>query len=207
VSILTLSVLGRIVAMHRRWPAIKIRPVSDDAHRPPVPNGIPVPDVAPALNAPGDPPGERDTTQPSAAHDQADASAGFASWLVRAPNLAGVRRHILDTAVLAGLDTGQADKFILAVNEIMINAIRHAGGQASVEVSATKPTDDRDGDVTVTVTDTGPGFNHSNTPALPPADQLHGRGLWLARQTCDDIVISSSPQGTVVRLRATTRRE
>jgi anti-sigma regulatory factor (Ser/Thr protein kinase) len=188
VSVLTLSVLGRIVAMHRRWPAIKIRPVSDDAHRPPVSNGIPVPDVAPALNAPGDPPG------------------GVASWLVRAPDLAVVRRHILDTAVLAGLDTGQAEKFILAVNEIMINAIRHAGGQATVEVSATKPTDDRDGDITVTVTDTGPGFNHNNTPALPPADQLHGRGLWLAQRTCDDIVISSSPQGTVVRLHATTRR-
>ena len=40
---------------------------------------------------------------------------------------------------------------------------------------------------------------------LPPPDQTHGRGLWLATRMCDDLAIDSSPEGTRITLRAAPR--
>jgi anti-sigma regulatory factor (Ser/Thr protein kinase) len=131
----------------------------------------------------------------------AQAVRGVTSWLVRSADVARLRRHVLDTAALVGLSGEQAGQFILAINEAVINAIRHAGGVAAVTVVANRP----GAVMTVTVSDTGPGFDGDVRPELPPADQDHGRGLWLVRKMCDDVEIDSSPRGTVVRLRATAR--
>jgi anti-sigma regulatory factor (Ser/Thr protein kinase) len=202
----TLSVVDQIVSVQAPRPAARIRTVSDDAHRPPPGlTSISATGVQPDLNTSAEPFRERHTARPPTGEHRADSPAGAASWLVRLADLAGVRRYVLDSATLAGLDTSQAERFVLAVNEIMINAIQHADGQATVEVSANRVTAERDGDVTVTVTDSGPGFDREVTPDLPPADQLNGRGLWLVHRMCDDVVISTSPHGTIVRLRATTR--
>ena len=116
---------------------------------------------------------------------------------------AAMRRLLLDSTARAGLSTDVAQQFTLAVNEIVINAIRHAGGVATVTVAVTEPGDGRDGRIAVTVSDTGPGLAPHIRPELPPADRTNGRGLWLAHRMCDDIEIESSPRGTVVRLRAT----
>lgn len=150
--------------------------MSDDPHgRPPGPGGIPV----------------------------GGAGVGTASRLVRRTDLTAMRRLLRDSTARAGLSTDVAQQFTLAVNEIVINAIRHAGGVATVSVAVTEPGDDHDGRIAVTVSDTGPGLAPHVRPELPPADHTNGRGLWLAHRMCDDIEIESSPGGTVVRLRAT----
>jgi anti-sigma regulatory factor (Ser/Thr protein kinase) len=143
---------------------------------------------------------DRSTPQPNAG---SGPPAGTESWLVQSSDVAGVRRHVADIAALAGLDTERAEQFTFAVNEIVINAIRHGGGLATVTVTSVAPEGRRNGEITVTVTDSGPGFDVGRTPRLPPVEQLHGRGLWLVHRMCDDIVIDSSEHGTVVRLRAT----
>lgn len=128
--------------------------------------------------------------------DAAAAPGGMASWLVQAPgDVAMTRRQVQTAAAAAGLDADRAAQFTFAVNEVVINAVRHAGGTATVDVAT-------NGGITVTVTDTGPGFRVGGPPDLPPVDQLSGRGLWLIHRLCDDVVIDSSERGTVVRLRA-----
>jgi anti-sigma regulatory factor (Ser/Thr protein kinase) len=177
VSISTLTVFRQIVAMRALRPPIRLRTVNDEADR-------------------------------SAALPNAGAGplAGSVTWPVQSSDVAMVRRHVLGSAELAGLDTERAEQFTFAVNEIVINAIRHAGGLATVNVVSVEPDGERNGEIIVTVSDSGPGFDIGRPPVPPPVEQLNGRGLWLVHRMCDDVVIDSSAQGTVVRLRATAPR-
>ncbi len=118
------------------------------------------------------------------------------SLRVDATRAAQVRRSVSEAARAVGLDQSAIDRFVVAVNEIVINAVRHGGGIADVTVSGD------DHRLVVTIVDYGPGLGLSRPLALPPAEQTHGRGLWLAHQLCDDVVIDSSAAGTRVRLSA-----
>jgi anti-sigma regulatory factor (Ser/Thr protein kinase) len=95
------------------------------------------------------------------------------------------------------LPPDHAAEFSLAVNEIATNAIRYGGGTATVTIT----TDG--GRVTVEVSDRGSGMPANVTADLPSPDQIHGRGLWLARQLCDELTVRSIGSGTLVRLSAT----
>jgi serine/threonine-protein kinase RsbW len=110
---------------------------------------------------------------------------------------AHVRRSVIEAARAVGLDQSVADRFVVAVNEIVINAVRHGGGIADVTVAGD------DHRLVVTIVDYGSGLDPDRPLALPPAEQTHGRGLWLAHHLCDDLVIDSSTAGTRVRLSAT----
>lgn len=106
-----------------------------------------------------------------------------------------MRRRVRDAARHAGLDADHADRFTVAVNEVVINALQHGGGVAEVAIR-------QDSGVLVTVADRGPGLVVDGPVDLPPADQEHGRGLWLVHRLCDDVTIDNGPDGTRVRLRA-----
>lgn len=126
--------------------------------------------------------------------------AGETRDTVTAPDLARVRRWITEAAGRVGLRPDDAARFTLAVNEIVTNAIQHGGGTATVSL-ATGP-----GRIVVAVSDNGAGIPGSVTGQLPAPDQMHGRGLWLARQMCDEVAVESAGTGTVVRLSATAGR-
>ena len=113
-----------------------------------------------------------------------------------ATTCADVRQHVTAAAGRAGLDADQAARFTLAVNEVMINAVQHGGGSAAVTITSA------DHRVTVEVSDHGPGIRVPVTVQLPPVDALHGRGLWLVRQLCQDVTFTSSDAGLSVRLSA-----
>jgi len=104
-------------------------------------------------------------------------------------------RHVVAAAADAiGIDRVDADRFVVAVNEIVINAVRHGGGIADVTITGDG------GRLFVTVVDFGPGLSIGVPTELPPPEQTHGRGLWLTHHLCDDVTIDSSPGGTRVRL-------
>jgi anti-sigma regulatory factor (Ser/Thr protein kinase) len=107
-----------------------------------------------------------------------------------------VRHRVAAAARRAGLTEDAAARFTLAVNEILINAIQHGGGTADVSIIADATR------VVVEVRDHGPGMRGRVPDAPPPVDSLHGRGLWLARQLCDDVSIHSTGTGVTVRLGA-----
>jgi serine/threonine-protein kinase RsbW len=120
------------------------------------------------------------------------------SFRVTAPDVGDMRRRVRAAARDAGLDSDDADRFTVAVNEAVINALQHGGGVAEVAIRS-------DSGVLVTVADRGPGFAFEQPTPLPPPDQEHGRGLWLVHALCDDVTIDGGPYGTRVRLRARRR--
>jgi len=114
--------------------------------------------------------------------------------MVTAADLAAVRHQVIEAADRAGLPLDVVTRFTLAVNEVVTNAVVHGGGFASVTVTGDRQR------VVVEVRDHGNGIPEGVTTDLPPPEQTHGRGLWLARQLCDDLTIHSDGGGTLVRL-------
>ena len=115
---------------------------------------------------------------------------------VTAVDLARVRRSITDAAIAAGLSEDRTAKYTLAVNEIMINAIQHGGGVATVTITSDRRR------VQVEVSDNGPGISTELDTARPSPDDLHGRGIWLARQLTDHVEIGATQVGARIRLSA-----
>jgi anti-sigma regulatory factor (Ser/Thr protein kinase) len=107
-----------------------------------------------------------------------------------------VRRDLSDRASRFGLPTGRIADLVVAVNELVSNAVLHGGGQGVLRVWR----DSAAGTVTCEVS--GPGHI---------ADQLAGRrfvpssaggahGLWLVNQLCDLVEVRSHAAATTVRV-------
>ena len=102
-------------------------------------------------------------------------------------------------ARLAG-EHGLADRaqfnFILVINELTTNVIRHGGGRGCVRLWH------HDGELWCEVVDTGPGI-----PAPPlhrmqePRPGPRGHGLWLTRHICAGVHIETGRNGTRIVLR------
>jgi anti-sigma regulatory factor (Ser/Thr protein kinase) len=109
--------------------------------------------------------------------------------------ITAVRRAVGRCAAAHGLTGQRLDGFVLAVNEIVTNAVAHGGGRGRLRLWRAG------GALTCEVADRGPGLpDESAGSTRPPPTALHGRGLWLARQLCDLVSVAAGPQGTTVRL-------
>lgn len=98
-------------------------------------------------------------------------------------------------ATWAGLPVARRGEFVLAVNEVVSNAITHGGGRGRLMLRRT------DGEVQCRVTDAGPGFSVAVIPELLPGlDSRCGRGLWLARLVTDRLTVGAGVVGAVVTL-------
>lgn len=110
--------------------------------------------------------------------------------------LTSVRHTFARICADAGLIGRRLDDFVLAVNEMMTNAVRYAGGTGRLSVWCV------DKSLYCEVTDDGPGIPQDRLDAdvLPPQLALSGRGLWLARRLSDRMSVSTGPAGTTVGL-------
>ena len=106
-----------------------------------------------------------------------------------------VRRALPDLeAAVAGSGAGREDEVLLAVYELVTNALR-AAGSAEVRTWVVGPTE------VWQVSDAGPGLHEASAGYRPPAGDLDGgRGLWLARSLADEAIIRPEGPGTAVRL-------
>ena len=107
-------------------------------------------------------------------------------------------RHAV-AAELAGIPAPRdlVEDFLLAVDEMTSNAVRH--GRAPVSLDLWAGTDR----VVCSIRDRGTGLDDPFAgygPAHGEDLSRGGMGLWLARQMCDHVDISSTPVGTQVRL-------
>ena len=114
-------------------------------------------------------------------------------------------RHAVATE-LAGVpaDAGVVEDFLLAVDEMASNAVRHGLPPVSLRLWTGA---DR---IVCTITDGGPGWDDPFAgygPAHGTDLSRGGMGLWLARQLCDHVDITGGehhPGGDTVSVRLTT---
>jgi serine/threonine-protein kinase RsbW len=114
--------------------------------------------------------------------------------------LAQVRHEVAAVSRRCGLDDAELEDWITAVNELLINAVRHGGGRGTVCLLQ----DDR---FICEVTDHGPGFNAAHyLPRVerPPLSGTGGMGLWVIAQTADYVLVDSGSTGTTIRIAART---
>jgi anti-sigma regulatory factor (Ser/Thr protein kinase) len=118
-------------------------------------------------------------------------------------DLRGLRRELADRAADAKLTAGSEpalEDFLLAVDEMTTNALRHGRPPVSLSLWASE---DR---LVCTITDRGAGFEDpfiGYGPAHGTDLSLGGMGLWLARQLCDHVDITPDGDGVQVRLTTT----
>ena len=107
-----------------------------------------------------------------------------------------VVRHEVTARLDAGPLGDRLHGFVLAINEVITNAVLHAGGQGRIVLRATSAT------VCCTVTDSGPGIPEQfrRPPSVPEAFEVGGRGIWLAHQLCDSVTMATGPIGTTIEL-------
>ena len=111
-------------------------------------------------------------------------------------DLGAVRTAVAHLAGTHGLIERARFNFILVINELTTNVIRHGGGRGCVRLWH------HGDDLWCEVTDTGPGI-----PAAPlhrmgePVPRPRGHGLWLTRHICADVHIDTGRQGTRILLR------
>jgi serine/threonine-protein kinase RsbW len=89
------------------------------------------------------------------------------------------------------------DDFVVAVNELLTNAVRHGGGGGRLALWTTG------GRVLCEVGDTGPGLPGllgGGGPVRPATDQPGGWGLWLAEELTDAFEVTTGAGGTTVRV-------
>ncbi|MCZ2835836.1 anti-sigma factor RsbA family regulatory protein [Modestobacter sp. VKM Ac-2985] len=120
-------------------------------------------------------------------------------------DLRGLRRDLAARAADARLPTGSEpalEDFLLAVDEMTTNALRHGRPPVDLRLWAGE---DR---LVCTVTDHGAGLQDpfiGYGPAHGDDLSLGGMGLWLARQLCDHVDITEAGDGVQVRLTTVLR--
>jgi anti-sigma regulatory factor (Ser/Thr protein kinase) len=107
-----------------------------------------------------------------------------------------LRHAVASCAAAAGLAGDRLDDFVVAVNELLTNAVRHGGGIGRVALWRA------DGAVVCEVSDSGVGLPEPvpARPVRPAADQPGGWGLWLAEELTDTFRIWTGNGGTTVRV-------
>ena len=103
-------------------------------------------------------------------------------------------RDAVEQALGAQLRTGRGQDVLIAVNELVSNAVRAAG---EAELSTWR----EGGGMVWEVADAGPGLHDPIAGYVPPGLDLDsGRGLWLARSLSSDATVRPTGPGTAVRL-------
>lgn len=105
-------------------------------------------------------------------------------------------RHALEALVSAvGMPQDAGYDFVLAVHELVANAVRHGGGHGHVELRR------RDDVLVCEVSDHGPAVG-SMPVRLPAADVAGGRGLWLADELTGGLTLHRRPDGMTASVTA-----
>ncbi|MCW3820477.1 ATP-binding protein [Micromonospora sp. DR5-3] len=106
-----------------------------------------------------------------------------------------LRHAVAAAADATGLAGDPLEDFVLAVHELVTNVVRHGGGSGRLRLLRDAAT------LSCQVIDHGPGTE--DVPiALPRPGTPGHRGLWLAQQLTDNLVINSAPDGTTATITA-----
>ena len=110
----------------------------------------------------------------------------------RLAELPWMRSVIESTALAAGLAPSRAEEAVLAVNEVATNALLHGSPPTALRVWID------DEELTYEISDRGAGIEDVHAgERQPSATQIGGRGLWIARELCDEVEIANGEECTV----------
>jgi anti-sigma regulatory factor (Ser/Thr protein kinase) len=115
-----------------------------------------------------------------------------------ASDLADLRHAVSHCLEAAGLSGDPLGDFVLAINELVTNAVRHGGGVGTLRLWHA-------GDRLVCeIRDDGSGIAAQTVAARdrPPPHTASGWGLWLARQLTSSMAVTTGDGGTLVRITA-----
>jgi serine/threonine-protein kinase RsbW len=127
------------------------------------------------------------------------SSPGFSYSFPAAPAELRVLRGSLDSWLEGvGADEGSRRSIVLAVSEAAANAVEHAYSSDGQGVVVVEATIHGSREVEVEVRDAGAWRR-------PVADTARGRGTPIMRATMDEVVVEQGADGTVVRMRRTSR--
>jgi serine/threonine-protein kinase RsbW len=105
-----------------------------------------------------------------------------------------LRHAVASAAASAGLRGERLDDFVVSVNDLLTNAVRHGGGAGHVTLCRSGAA------VVCEVSDHGAGLHRPDRLARPAPDTPGGWGLWLAGELTDELEIKSGEAGTAVRI-------
>jgi anti-sigma regulatory factor (Ser/Thr protein kinase) len=115
--------------------------------------------------------------------------------------LVSVRHQVERQARGVGLSDIRLYKLVVAVNEIITNAVHHGGGSGHLRLW-------RDSEnLHCEVVDQGPGIpgGRVNGHNRPEPGTIGGWGLWLTREICDEVDVVTDSTGTRVHLQYALR--
>ncbi|MFI6270322.1 ATP-binding protein [Micromonospora zamorensis] len=107
-----------------------------------------------------------------------------------------IRHSVTSCAHACGLTGQRLDDFVLAINELITNAVRHGGGRGWLRLWHESSL------LVCEVADHGRGISplRLGDRSRPAPDTAGGWGLWLARELTDAMEVVSSAGGTTVRV-------
>ncbi|MBQ0901677.1 ATP-binding protein [Micromonospora sp. U21] len=107
-----------------------------------------------------------------------------------------IRHSVTSCAIASGLVGQRLDDFVLAVNELITNAVRHGGGRGWLRLWQ------EPGMLVCEVADHGHGISPQRLGdrRRPAPDTAGGWGLWLARELTDAMEVATGAAGTTVRI-------
>ena len=114
-------------------------------------------------------------------------------------DLSRVRALVLRQAREAGLTESRANDLVLAVSEVAANTLRHTGAPGTLAMWHDA------NEVVCEIRDEGTITDPLAGHRKPPPGASGGHGLWLVRQVCDLVELTSDADGTTVRMHMALR--
>jgi anti-sigma regulatory factor (Ser/Thr protein kinase) len=114
-------------------------------------------------------------------------------------DLSQVRALVLQQAQEAGLAEGRANDLVLAVSEVAANTLRHTHSSGTLAIWHDAI------EVVCEIHDEGKISDPEVGRHRPAPDATGGHGLWIVRQVCDLVELTSDANGTTVRMHMTLR--
>jgi anti-sigma regulatory factor (Ser/Thr protein kinase) len=109
-------------------------------------------------------------------------------------SLRALRKLMAARAAEAGVDASRIGDFVLAVNEVATNSVRHGGGLGTIRIWLDTPW------LVCEIEDVGRIEDPLAGRQEPRPGQEDGRGLWIANQVCDLVQVRTLESGSLVRL-------
>jgi anti-sigma regulatory factor (Ser/Thr protein kinase) len=113
--------------------------------------------------------------------------------LFDADGLYALRAALAAHASRLGAAPPVLDRLLIVVGELASNAVRHGGGSGRLRLWRTGT------ELRCQIIDQGSGMADPTAGSHPPGPMAtSGRGMWICRQLCADLIIDSGNRGTVV---------